>query len=154
MAFFLQGLACNIKRQLLELDLVVLLILYIPFDHLLIEADGGDKIAPSPDAAWWKFLGLLLDPSTAFALEDGQSIGNGKLGRYRDVHVDVLIPNVPGHNLPFLPFADCLEYFLQFCFDVCVSQDFTPEPSGPDQMILADVGTMAQIVYSSVVRQI
>lgn len=132
--------------QFLDVELVVLLVLDVLLHRCFLDANGRNKVASTPETAKRKLLGLFLEPSTALALEDCHGVGYGVLWWNNDVEMDVVISNVPGSDLETLPFADQLEYSLQFCFDVGICQHFASVLGGPNQMVLAKIGGMIELV--------
>lgn len=64
--------------------------------------------------------------------------------------MDVFIAHMPSPDDKPLPAADLFEDSLEFVFNILVSQHFAAVFWGPDHMILADVGAMAELVQPSV----
>lgn len=129
---------------------MLLLVFDVIFDLVFVKTNSGDKVSSGPEWSWGKLFGLLFDPRTGFSFQDLNGIRYWKLGWNQGNQMNVLIPNVPGCNAKTFPFADGLEYSLQFCFDIFVSQDLTSVPGCPDNVVLAAPLTMFQIVQSAI----
>ena len=64
--------------------------------------------------------------------------------------MDVFISDVPGLDSESFPATDLFENSFQFVFNVLVSQYFSSILWGPDHMVFAEVGTMTELVQSSI----
>jgi hypothetical protein len=54
----------------------------------------------------------------------------------------VFVAHVPGMDRESFPMADHLEDSFQFLFDILVCQDLSTILGGPNQVVLAGIGTM------------
>jgi hypothetical protein len=129
---------------------VVALVLDVPLDDELVDADGRDEVAAVPEGALRELLGLLLEPAGTLALDHRHGVGDGVLRGYRDEQADMFVPDAPGVDGDALPLADQLDDSLELEFNMLVFQHLAAVFGSPDEAVLADVGTVAQLINPSV----
>ena len=129
---------------------MVALILHISFHRPLSKSGGGNIVAGIPEASLRNLFGFLLDPSAGLALDDGDGIGDRVFGRYGEIQVDMVVTDVPGVDFKAFPICDGLEYSFEFGFNIVVCQYLFPVTGSEDQMVLAGVCAMAQLIQASI----
>jgi hypothetical protein len=144
----LAGLASEEEREFLleQFDLVVFLVLDVPFHHVFVESCGRYKVSSSPQCSEWKLLGLLLDPCGTLSLDQLHGIGGRIFEWYGEMQMNVFVSDMPCVDGKTLPFADCLEYAFEFLFNVLVRKHGAAIFWTPDEVIIAFPCAMVQVV--------
>ena len=122
----------------------------ILLDCKFTEPNGRNIVTSSPERPRWEFFGFLLDPTGRFTLENLNGIGYGKLRRNGKIKMNMLIANVPTEKQKLLLVADELENPFQFLFNILVCHDFAAILCSPNNMVLANVCAVVQLIQSSI----
>ena len=116
---------------------------------MLINTDGGDKVAALPECTLGEFLGFLLDPGAGFALEYLEYVRYGVLGWDGDIQVDVFVSDVPRLDVAVFPEGDVFELTFQFLFNILVFEYRSPVLGTPHDVVVTHPGSVCLLIESA-----
>ena len=129
---------------------MAVLVLNVLFESIFVNANGGNKVAPTPKCPPRELLSLFLNPRRGFTLENLRGIGDRVFGWNNKIQVDVFISHMPSQDTEAFPACNGLEDSFQFLFNVYICEYLPSILCCPYEVVLADIGTVIKLLESSI----